>query len=154
MNIKKYIQTESKSWLIAILLLFVMLFFGKSLEYVKSITDLNSIFLIGQILLIIVFGLSFLFYTIYADGLEHNEKLEFREYETEDIKRLKRNLKKMLVIFSVSSILWIIGNAIIGIEYRNSENLKYLIAIIIVPLIVNGIMIYIYKGIKTAYNTV
>ena len=154
MNIKKYIRTESKSWLIAILLFFVMLFFGKSLEYIKSITELNSIFLIGQILLIIVFGFSFLFYSIYADGLKHNEKLEFRELETEDVERLKRNLTKMLRIFSISSILWIIGNGIIGIEYGDSENLKYLITIIVVPIIINGIMIYIYNGIKTAYNTV
>ncbi|WP_452231306.1 hypothetical protein, partial [Lacinutrix sp. MEBiC02595] len=146
MNIKKYIRTESKSWLIALLFFFVMLFFGKALEYIKSISELNPIFLIGQILLIIIFGFSFLFYSIYADGLEYNEKLEFREYETEDVERLKRNLKKMLGIFSMSSILWIIGNVIIGIEYGNSENLKYLIGIIVIPLIINGIMIYIYNG--------
>jgi lipopolysaccharide export LptBFGC system permease protein LptF len=154
MNIKKYIRKEYKGWLIAIFLFLILLGFGKSFEYIKSIAELNSIFKIGQIILILAFGLSFVFYVIYASGLEHNSELEFREHEPEDVERLKRNLKKMLTIFSVSSVLWIIGNLIIGIEYGNAENLKYFIAIISLPLIINGIMIYIKNGIKTACNNV
>ncbi|WJJ96560.1 hypothetical protein [Algibacter luteus] len=154
MNIKKYIKKEYKGWLIAIFLFLILLAFGKSFEYIKSIAELNPIFKIGQIILILTFGLSFVFYAIYVSGLEHNSELEFREYEPEDVERLQRNLKKMLTIFSVSSVLWIIGNLIIGIEYGNAENLKYFIAIISLPLIINGIMIYIKNGIKTAYNNV
>ncbi|KAB1070524.1 hypothetical protein F6U93_01825 [Tamlana haliotis] len=154
MNIKNYIRNEYKSWIIAILVFIVMLFFGKSFEYIKSIAELNSIFKIGFIILIFAFGFSFIFYSIYASGLEHNAELDFREYEIENVERLQRNLKKVLTIFSISSIFWTIGNFIIGIEYGNAENLKYFIAIISIPLIVNGIMIYIKNGIKTAYNNV
>lgn len=125
MNIKKYIRKEYKGWIIAIFLFFILLAFGKSFEYVKSIAELNPIFKIGQIILIIAFGFSFVFYAIYVSGLEHNAELEFREYEPEDVERIKRKLKKMLTIFSNSSVLWIIG-----------------------------IMIYIKNGIKTAYNNV
>ncbi|XCF07500.1 hypothetical protein ABI125_06495 [Tamlana crocina] len=154
MNIKKYIRKEYKSWIITILFLLILLAFGKSFEYIKSIAELNPIFKIGLIILILAFGFSFVFYAIYASGLEFNMELEFREYEPEDVERLMRNLKKMLTIFSVSSVLWIIGNLIIGIEYGNAENLKYFIAIISLPLVVNGIMIYVKNGIKTAYNNV
>jgi len=152
MNIKKYIRQEYKSWIIAIFLFLILLAFGKSFEYVKSIAELNPIFKIGQIILILAFGFSFVFYAIYLSGLKHNVELEFREYESEDVERLNRNLKKTLTIFSVSSVLWIIGNLIIGIEYGNAENIKYFIAIISLPIIVNGIMIYIKNVIKTAYN--
>ncbi len=153
MNIKKYIRKEYKGWIIAIFVVLILLSFGKSFEYVKSITEVNSIFKIGQIILILAFGFSFVFYAICVDGLEHNAELEFREYEPEDVERLMRNLKKMLTIFSVSSVLWIMGNLIIGIEYGNAQNLKYFIEIISLPIIINGIMIYIKNGIKTAYNT-
>ncbi|AIN49907.1 putative membrane protein [Dokdonia sp. MED134] len=151
MNIKKYIRKEYKGWIIAIFLFLILLAFGKSFEYVKSIAELNPILKIGQIILILAFGFSFVFYAIYVSGLEHNAELEFREYEPEDVERLKRNLRKMLNIFLVSSVLWIIGNLIIGIEYGNAENLKYFIAIILFPIIINGIMIYIKNRIKTAY---
>ncbi|TCI92792.1 hypothetical protein [Tenacibaculum sp. M341] len=152
MNIKKYIRKEYKGWIIAIFMFLILLAFGESFEYIKSIAELNLIFKIGQIILILVFGFSFVFYAIYVSGLEHNVELDFREYEPEDVERLKRNLKKMLTIFSVSSVLWIIGNLIIGIEYGNAENLKYFIAITSLPIIINGIMIYIKNEIKTAYN--
>ncbi len=152
MNIKKHIRKEYKGWIIAIFMFLILLAFGKSFEYIKSIAELNPIFKIGQIILILAFGFSFVFYLIYASGLEHNAELEFREYEPEDVERLNRNLKKMLTVFSVSSALWIIGNLVIGIEYGNAENLKYFIAIISLPIILNGIMIYIKNGIKTAYN--
>ncbi|MVO07546.1 hypothetical protein GOQ30_00040 [Flavobacterium sp. TP390] len=154
MNIKKYIRTEYKGWIIAIFLFLILLAFGKSFEYVKSITELNPIFKIGQIILILTFGFSFVFYAIYVSGLEHNMELEFREYEPENVERLMRNSKKMLIIFSISSVIWIIGNLIIGIEYGNAENFKYFIVIISLPIIVNGIMIYIKNAIKTAYNNV
>ena len=154
MNIKKYIRKEYKGWIIAIFMFLILLAFGTSFEYVKSIAELNPIFKIVQIILILAFGFSFVFYAINVSGLEHNAELEFREYEPEDVERLQRNLKKMLTIFSVSSVLWIIGNLIIGIEYGNAENLKYFIAIISLPVIVNGIMIYIKNRIKTAYNNV
>ena len=152
MNIKRYIRKEYKGWIIAILFFLILFAFGKSFEYVKSIAELNPIFKIGQIILILTFGFSFVFYAIYVSGLEHNAELEFREYEPEDVGRINRNLKRMLTIFSVSSVLWIIGNLIIGIEYGNAENLKYFIAIISLPIIANGIMIYIKNRIKTAYN--
>ncbi len=152
MNIKKHIRKEYKGWIITIFMFLILLAFGKSFEYIKSIAELNPIFKIGQIILILAFGFSFVFYLIYASGLEHNAELEFREYEPEDVERLNRNLKKMLTVFSVSSALWIIGNLVIGIEYGNAENLKYFIAIISLPIILNGIMIYIKNGIKTAYN--
>jgi len=152
MNIKNYIRNEYKNWIIAVFIFLVMLFFGKSFEYIKSIAELNSIVKIGFIILIFAFGFSFIFYSIDVSGLAHNAKLEFREYEIEDVERLQLNLNKMLTIFSISSILWIIGNLIIGFEYGNSENLKYFTAIIVIPLIINGIMIYLKKEIKTAYN--
>ena len=152
MNIKKYIKEEYKGWLIAIFLLLILLAFGKSLEYVKSIAEINWIFKIGQIVLILAFGFSFVFYAIYLSGLEHNAELEFREYESEEVERLEHNLKKILTIFTLSSLLWIIGHLIIGIEYGNSENLKYFIVIISLPIIINGAMIYTKNRMKTAYN--
>ncbi len=152
MNIKNYIQNEYKSWIIAVLIFLVFLFFGKSFEYIKSITELNLLFKIVNIILIFAFGLSFIFYSIIASGLQENIELGFREYEIEDVERLQRNLNKMLAIFSISSIIWIIGNLIIGIEYGNAENLKYFAGIIVIPMILNVLLIYIKNRIKTAYN--
>lgn len=152
MNIKNYIQNEYKSWIIAVLIFLVFLFFGKSFEYIKSITELNLFFKIVNIILIFAFGLSFIFYSIFASGLQENIELGFREYEIEDVERLQRSLNKMLAIFSITSIIWIIGNLIIGIKYGNSENLKYFAGIIVIPMILNGILIYIKNKIKTAYN--
>ena len=56
----------------------------------------------------------------------------------------------MLAIFSVSSVLWIIGNLIIGIEYGNAENLKHFIVIISLPIIVNGIIVVSFNQIQMA----
>ncbi|MGS2727949.1 hypothetical protein ACU8DI_15190 [Psychroserpens sp. BH13MA-6] len=153
MKLIKYIRSEYKGWLIGILMLPFIIGFEKSFSELESISELNNWIIILRILCL-TFVASFFVFIMYSGEFEFHEKLGRREYEPEDLSRFKRNLKKSLTIYSIALLIWVISVIIIILEFGKTESIWKMIYLLTFPIVFIGLMIYIFKVIKTAYNNV
>ena len=127
--------------------------FEKYFSELESISELNNLIIILRILCL-TFVASFFVFIMFSGEFGFHEELDGREYEPEDLSRFKRNLKKSLTIYSIALLIWIISILIIIFEFGKTESIWKMIYLLTFPMIFIGLMIYIFNGIKTAYNTV
>ncbi|SNR79593.1 hypothetical protein SAMN04488009_0101 [Maribacter sedimenticola] len=144
-------KSEYKGWLIAILILPFIIGFEKSFSELEVISDLNNWTIILR-LLCLVFIASFFVFAMFSGEFGFHESLGSREYENEDLNRFKKNLKKSLSAYSIALLIWIIAISLVIFEYGKRENIWQLSYLLVLPIVFIGLMVYIYYGIKTAYN--
>ena len=127
--------------------------FEKSFSELESISELNNWVIILRILCL-TFVASFFVFIMFSGEFDFHERLGGREYELEDLNRFKRNLKKSLVIYSIALLTWVISIVRIILVFGKTESIWKMIYLLTFPMVFIGLMIYIFNGIKTAYNNV
>jgi hypothetical protein len=128
-----------------------IILFKKSFNEIEKISKLNNLTII-LIILCLIFIVSFFIFLFFGKEFEFNERLGGREYEPEDLNRFKRNLKKALIVYSISLLIWIIAFLIVIFEFGKVVNIWKVIYLLTFPMIFIVIMIYFYNRLKTTYN--
>lgn len=152
MKIKKYIKSNYKGWLIGILLLLFIIELNNSFRVVNRITSSNYLIMTELKLLFLIFIISFFFFIVFSDAFGFHFSTDCTEYENEDLVRFKKNLRKSLIVYFISLLIWIITILTIIIQNQKTENLWELIYLLVFPLVVFGIIVYVFNRIKIAYN--
>ena len=158
MKIKEYIKSNYKGWLIGILLLAFIIKLDNSFGVVNQITKSNYFVITGLKLLFLIFIISFFFFIVFSDAFGFHLSTENSENELEDepedLVRYKKNLRKSFAVYFISLLFWITTILTIIIRNGKTENLWKLIYLLVFPLVIFGIIVYIFNRIKTAYNNV
>ena len=148
----KYIRSEYKGWLIAILMLPFLIGFKIAFSELESISGLNSLMVILKIVCL-VFVISFFAYIMYCNEFGFHESFGSREYEPEDLSRFKRHMTRALYIYAAALLIWLIAVLMVIFEYRNSENLWLLSYLLIFPIAFIVPMIYSFNKIKSVEDS-
>jgi hypothetical protein len=85
---------------------------------------------------------------------EFHQSLESTEYEPEDLKRFKQNLKKYLIVYTITLFIWTIGILATIIVFEHTTSLWKMIYLLTLPMLFNGFLIYEFNTIKNTYNNI
>jgi ABC-type multidrug transport system permease subunit len=131
----------------------LIIVFEKSFSELKSMPELGN-WIILFIILCLVFAVSFFMFLINCFEFEFHQSLESTEYEPEDLKRFKQNLKKYLIVYTITLFIWTIGILATIIVFEHTTSLWKMICLLTLPMLFNGFLIYEFNTIKNTYNNI
>ena len=153
MKLFTYIKSEYKSWLIGILRLPFIIGFEKLFSELELMSELKNWFIFLRILCLTFVASFFVFLTSsFEFGFDKN--LIQGEYESEDLNRFKRILKKSLITYSIALSIWVIGFLTIIFVLGHTISIWKMIYLMVFPMIFIGLMIDDFNDIKAVYNWV
>lgn len=116
-------------------------------------SELNN-WIIFLRILCLTFVTSFFVFLTSSFEFGFNENLIQGEYESEDLNRFKRILKKSLITYSIALSIWVIGFLTIIFVLGHTTSIWKMVYLMVFPMIFIGLIIDNFNKIKAVYNCV
>lgn len=104
------------------------------------------------IFLLSAFVVAFFYIGLIDDAVESDQNQGIQDFEEEDLVRLSLQIKKALMAFSITTLIWVALNLYIIQNYSSEGNRYRLIYILCLPLAVNIFLLYAYRKSYSNYQ--